>query len=90
MPHPFPFALGIGTDICNIARIYRVLTSQNSSAQQFARHVLNPTEIREHASRLMFGLELDTMKATGNQLVELRSELTAAKARHLAQFLGGR
>lgn len=59
-------------------------------AQQFIRNVLNPTEIREHASKLKFAVELDTMKTTGKPLSQLRSKEVAAKAWLLARFLGGR
>jgi holo-[acyl-carrier protein] synthase len=90
MPRPFPFALGIGTDICHVGRIYRIITKPEGRAQQFIRNVLNPTEIREHASKLKFAVELDTMKAMGKQFSDLRRKEVAAKAWPLAQFLGGR
>jgi phosphopantetheinyl transferase (holo-ACP synthase) len=90
MPRPFPFALGIGTDICSVKRIYRILTKPEGRAQQFIRHFFNHTEIREHADRLSFAVELDTLKALGKQYPEARRKEVAGKTWRLAHFLGGR
>ncbi|KAJ9136443.1 hypothetical protein NKR23_g9841 [Pleurostoma richardsiae] len=41
---PFPFPLSIGTDICHIPRIHRILQHSERRRLQFVRRVLNATE----------------------------------------------
>jgi holo-[acyl-carrier protein] synthase len=41
----FPFPMGIGTDICGISRIYRILSG--ASGQSFIRRVLATEEIAQ-------------------------------------------
>jgi phosphopantetheinyl transferase (holo-ACP synthase) len=90
MPRPFPLAIGIGTDICHVARIYRILTKPKGSAQQFIRQFLNPREILAYASKLKVAEELDRLKADEKRYSEIPAKMIAAKAWPLAHFLGGR
>ncbi|KAH6672788.1 hypothetical protein F5X68DRAFT_215025 [Plectosphaerella plurivora] len=41
-PKPFPFPLNVGTDICQISRIFRVLASPRGS--RFVDRILTPSE----------------------------------------------
>lgn len=90
MPRPLPFALGIGTDICHVPRIYRLLTKQNRSAQHFVLKSLNPAEIRACGSWLKVAAELDALKADGKQYSEIPEKVMNAKVWPLARFMGGR
>jgi hypothetical protein len=90
MPRPFPFALGIGTDICHVSRIYRLLTKPNRSAQQFVLKFFNPTEIRAYGSWLKVAAELDALKADGKKYSEIPGNVMNAKVWPLARFMGGR
>ncbi|ROT40653.1 hypothetical protein SODALDRAFT_321961 [Sodiomyces alkalinus F11] len=42
-PKPFPFPLNVGTDICRISRIFRVLAGRR--ATRFVSRILTPEEI---------------------------------------------
>lgn len=59
-------------------------------AQRFTRLVLNPIEIREHAGRLRYAVELDNMNALGKEYLESRRKEIEAKTWPLAIFLSGR
>jgi holo-[acyl-carrier protein] synthase len=41
-PKPFPFPITVGTDICQISRIFRVLASARGS--RFVDRILTPSE----------------------------------------------
>ncbi|KAI5463184.1 hypothetical protein BGZ63DRAFT_402522 [Mariannaea sp. PMI_226] len=47
---PFPFPLNIGTDICQISRIYRILDSPR--AIRFVNRILAPQELARNDARL--------------------------------------
>jgi holo-[acyl-carrier protein] synthase len=47
---PFPFPLNIGTDICQISRVYRILASPR--ATRFVNRILAPEELAHHDARL--------------------------------------
>lgn len=40
---PFPFPLNVGTDICRISRVFRILAGRHAS--RFASRILTPEEI---------------------------------------------
>lgn len=90
MPRPFPFALGIGIDICHVSRIYNLLTKPNRSAQKFLLKLLNPTEVRASESWLKAAVELDTLKADKIQYSEIPRTVVHAKIWPLARFMSGR
>lgn len=90
MPRPFPIALGIGTDICHVPRIYRLLINPNRSAQHFVTRFLNSTEIRASESWLKVAVDLDALKADEKQYSEFQGKEMNAKVWPLARFLGGR
>lgn len=86
----FPFALGIGTDICSLTRINRIITNPKGSTNHFISRVLNPTERLRHESWLEMAKELDTLKVALDELPTDERALFDAKAWNLASFLGGR
>ncbi|KAH6676778.1 hypothetical protein B0J14DRAFT_698784 [Halenospora varia] len=45
-PRPFPFPLNVGTDICRISRIARILTKSHDHARRFWEKVLSPHEAK--------------------------------------------
>jgi holo-[acyl-carrier protein] synthase len=90
MPRPFPFALGIGTDICHIPRIQKILTNPKGSAQHFFRKVLNPAETLAYKSWLKVAVELDALKADEKQYSEIPEKVIHAKVWPMARFLSGR
>jgi holo-[acyl-carrier protein] synthase len=47
---PFPFPINIGTDICQISRIYTILNSPRRA--RFVNRILAPEELARHGSRL--------------------------------------
>ncbi|TWU76395.1 hypothetical protein ED733_006646 [Metarhizium rileyi] len=47
---PFPFPINVGTDICQISRIYNILSSPRRI--RFVNRVLAPEEVVRHDSRL--------------------------------------
>lgn len=46
----FPFPLNIGTDICQISRIYRILSGPRAS--RFVNRILSPEELAKKDARL--------------------------------------
>jgi len=92
MPRPrlFPFALSIGTDICHILRVKKILTNPKRSAQQYFRKVLNPAEVLAYRSWLKVAVELDALKADEERYSEIPGEVIHAKAWPMARFLSGR
>lgn len=46
----FPFPLNIGTDICQISRIYRILSGPRAS--RFVSRILSPEELAKKDARL--------------------------------------
>ncbi|OJJ05892.1 hypothetical protein ASPVEDRAFT_32236 [Aspergillus versicolor CBS 583.65] len=49
---PFPYPLGLGTDICHIPRIRRILANEKPQyAEQFAQKIFGPAERGEFNSR---------------------------------------
>lgn len=49
---PFPYPLGLGTDICHIPRIRRILTNEKPQyAERFAQKIFGPAERGEFNSR---------------------------------------
>ncbi|KAG5983186.1 hypothetical protein E4U55_000580 [Claviceps digitariae] len=49
---PFPFSLNVGTDICQISRIYGILNSPRRT--RFINRILAPEEVKQHESRLSY------------------------------------
>lgn len=47
---PFPFPINIGTDICQISRIYGILNGPRRL--RFINRILTPGEVVRHESRL--------------------------------------
>lgn len=47
---PFPFPLNVGTDICQISRIYSILAGPR--ATRFVKRILTPEELASHDARL--------------------------------------
>ncbi|OAQ63072.2 holo-acyl-carrier-protein synthase [Pochonia chlamydosporia 170] len=47
---PFPFPINIGTDICQISRIYTILNSPRRT--RFVNRILAPEEVSRHDERL--------------------------------------
>ncbi|KAH7382537.1 hypothetical protein DE146DRAFT_636701 [Phaeosphaeria sp. MPI-PUGE-AT-0046c] len=43
-PRPFPYALRVGTDICNVPRIRRLVAREGPYLEKFARRVLTAPE----------------------------------------------
>jgi hypothetical protein len=85
----FPFALSIGTDICHIPRVKKILISPKSSAQQYFRKVLNPAEALAYRSWLKVAVELDALKAE-ERYSEIPGKVIHAKVWPMARFLSGR
>jgi phosphopantetheinyl transferase (holo-ACP synthase) len=53
MPRAFPYPITIGTDICQISRIYHILTKGDSRyTKLFQKRILTPREQTAHADRL--------------------------------------
>lgn len=50
---PFPLPLGVGTDICSIARIHGILSTPRR--QRFLERLLSPEERKRSAGRLVWG-----------------------------------
>jgi phosphopantetheinyl transferase (holo-ACP synthase) len=87
MPRPFPFALGIGTDICQITRINQALCGPNS--RRFLKKLFNSSEMKAYTSKFE---AIETRK----NLMECKDETTPeSKAMkmlswQLATFVSGR
>lgn len=91
MPRAFPFALGIGTDICHIPRVKRLL--KLPTAQSFLKKVFNPSEMEAYASRLKVLEEYKTTKVPQNEPDgESKQDMNFMKTRlsQLAIFVSGR
>ncbi|KAG6014415.1 hypothetical protein E4U43_006558, partial [Claviceps pusilla] len=46
---PFPFPLNVGTDICQISRIYGILNGPRRT--RFINRILAPEEVKQYLSR---------------------------------------
>ncbi|GAB1196833.1 hypothetical protein APSETT444_006111 [Aspergillus pseudonomiae] len=62
---PFPYPLGLGTDICHIPRIRRILTRENSKyAERFSKRIFSGSERdafqQRHDKVLRLKKDLDT------------------------------
>ncbi|KAH7165602.1 hypothetical protein EDB81DRAFT_259082 [Dactylonectria macrodidyma] len=97
----FPFPLNIGTDICQISRIYRILSS--SRGKRFVNRILAPEEIAlkdvrlnvlTHTSRLSgYSRPLEATIATGMRQGQQTHEALAALDPEMwkcAAFIAGR
>ncbi|KAH8679049.1 hypothetical protein BGZ60DRAFT_402425 [Tricladium varicosporioides] len=45
-PRPFPFPINVGTDVCRVSRIARILTKSHDHARRFWERVLSPHEAK--------------------------------------------
>ncbi|KAG5925312.1 hypothetical protein E4U53_003346 [Claviceps sorghi] len=70
---PFPLALNVGTDICQISRIYGILNSPRRS--RFINRILAPEEVNRYESRLSGG---GTSNARGRDVKDTELWKTAA------------
>ncbi|RDL39893.1 uncharacterized protein BP5553_04233 [Venustampulla echinocandica] len=53
MPRPFPLPICVGTDICHIPRIRRIILKNNgSSVKRFSRRILAEQEFARHWTRI--------------------------------------
>lgn len=82
---PFPFPLRVGTDICQISRIQRIL--QSPRAPRFVRRVLTAEEIsRPDQDPLTI-----TLKATESRLAQgQESNAPTSQLQKAAAFMAGR
>jgi holo-[acyl-carrier protein] synthase len=81
---PFPFPFNVGTDICQISRIHKILVSPR--AQRFVRRVLAP---EEQQARTTFGLHAPD----GHQQTQSLSAGLSGRDQELwkmASFIAGR
>lgn len=93
---PFPFPLNVGTDICQISRIHRILSG--GRARRFVRRVLAPQEVF-HPSvfqrEALAWLVREEPKASRHASLEDQGKGTEATKlgpdlRKAAEFLAGR
>lgn len=93
MPKPFPFPITVGTDICHVKRIYKILTASGSAigvgngildakAKKFIYRVLTKEEVDE-ATRM--GRLRMSMLENETPSPEDFKQISA-----MARFLGGR
>lgn len=53
MPRPFPLPFNVGIDICQISRISKILSAnQSRDAMRFIRRVFNAAELENNKTRL--------------------------------------
>ncbi|KAH6895339.1 hypothetical protein B0T10DRAFT_213302 [Thelonectria olida] len=72
---PFPFPLNIGTDICQISRVYRILAGPRAS--RFVTRILAPEELARHDARLQV-----LTRATGEQSHGKTSDAVSERGGH--------
>ncbi|KAG6181037.1 hypothetical protein E4U36_004368, partial [Claviceps purpurea] len=58
---PFPFPIHVGTDICQISRIYAILNSPRR--RRFIHRVLAPEEVAQHGTRLGEDISVEAAKS---------------------------
>lgn len=91
MPRAFPFALGIGTDICKIDRIRRILMTK--SARSFTEKLLNSREREAYASKFNVIEDWATFMASMASKDKSRAnekDVMDWRLLRLATFLSGR
>ncbi|KAG6004497.1 hypothetical protein E4U21_001035 [Claviceps maximensis] len=87
---PFPFPLNVGTDICRISRIYRILSGPRRT--RFVNRVLAPEEVKRDASRLSCLADDVAAVSTQNERGrdEKDAELWRTELWKTAAFVAGR
>lgn len=73
----FPFPMNIGNDICQISRIYRILSGPR--ALRFVKRVLSPEELAKKDARLNI---LDSVKAQRPALHDALQKVDVASQTH--------
>ncbi|KAG6168037.1 hypothetical protein E4U11_006187 [Claviceps purpurea] len=58
---PFPFPIHVGTDICQISRIYAILNSPRR--RRFIHRILAPEEVAQHGTRLGEDISVEAAKS---------------------------
>ncbi|KAG5948795.1 hypothetical protein E4U60_000870 [Claviceps pazoutovae] len=87
---PFPFPIHVGTDICQISRIYAILNSPRR--RRFIHRVLAPEEVAQHGTRLGEDIPGEAAKSdrdgtrTGNE----KGDVKGSALWKTAAFLAGR
>lgn len=85
-PRPFPLPLSIGTDICQISRISRIL--EGRLASRFVQRVLVPAERRREPLRTVLAAAAPTPSATEPR--KPASQVSRDQLLRAAQYLAGR
>jgi phosphopantetheinyl transferase (holo-ACP synthase) len=88
MPRSFLFALGIGTDICHIPRIRKILVGK--AGAQFMKRVLNDNERVVYASKFKAFEAYKRGEASKEEILPSVQKAMNIRAWHLARFLSGR
>lgn len=91
-PLRFPYALGIGTDICHVPRIARIITRRDEGGvEQFARKIFNGFEGRIFSRRLQrYRAARDAARWAGRASNRTASEAEVAALNAFARWVAGR
>ncbi|KAG6066233.1 hypothetical protein E4U16_000293, partial [Claviceps sp. LM84 group G4] len=85
---PFPIPIHVGTDICQISRIYAILNSPRRS--RFIHRVLAPEEVAQHGTRLCGDIPVEEARSDRDGIGAGKGDVKASALWKTAAFLAGR